>query len=80
MDLNQRGLCFICGKKNVRNNGDLFIDHCHKTGKVRKLLCHNCNVSLGHSKESIKVLFKMIKYLLRYKFIRCLYKFKKGER
>lgn len=38
----QEGKCFIC-----HLNKKLVIDHCHKTGKVRKLLCHGCNIILG---------------------------------
>jgi len=71
MRLKQRDLCFICGKKNVPESAILQVDHCHNTGRVRKLLCSCCNRALGLSKESVWVLFKMIKYVLRHKFIRC---------
>lgn len=41
----QGGVCAICGKppKAVR----LCVDHCHVTGKVRGLLCRNCNHNLS---------------------------------
>ena len=39
----QNNKCYICGEKTTK----LVIDHCHKTGKVRKLLCHGCNTMLG---------------------------------
>jgi hypothetical protein len=42
----QKGLCAICGEPN-QNNRILCVDHDHKTGKVRKLLCTNCNSKLG---------------------------------
>lgn len=37
------GLCEICGYRAVLN-----IDHCHRTGKVRGLLCRYCNQQLGY--------------------------------
>ena len=41
----QNGACAICKKKPKRRF--LCIDHCHKTGKVRGLLCTQCNAALG---------------------------------
>jgi DNA-binding sugar fermentation-stimulating protein len=35
----------------------LVIDHCHNTGKVRKLLCTNCNVAIGMFKENPRIMF-----------------------
>ena len=53
--------CAICNKKE---NGDkLCLDHCHTTGKVRGLLCKDCNVTLGNLKEDISLFYKCIKYL-----------------
>lgn len=50
----QDGKCKLCNKEeHVRGTTPdkkpkrLAVDHCHKTGKVRGLLCHNCNVMLG---------------------------------
>ena len=40
----QRGLCGICAQPLRRH----VIDHDHATGKVRALLCHECNLALGH--------------------------------
>lgn len=39
------------------------VDHCHTTGKVRSILCRNCNTALGHVKESKTVLQNMILYI-----------------
>lgn len=51
--------CPICGKKATR----LQIDHCHRTGKVRGLLCARCNRALGQFGDSIKGLMKAVNYL-----------------
>ena len=61
----QNGLCAICGGENVQIRGRvvaLAVDHNHKTGKVRGLLCNGCNTSLGRFKD-IPMLKKAIKYL-----------------
>lgn len=63
----QNGLCGICNSvgfkisKNQRQN--IVIDHCHKSGKVRGLLCHNCNRGLGLFKDSKEYLYNAILYL-----------------
>lgn len=51
--------CMIC--KQPRNK--LCVDHNHETGKVRGILCHNCNAALGLLDENIEVIKTMIKYL-----------------
>lgn len=44
----QKGCCAICGTKKPRGTvRGLMVDHCHKTGKVRALLCDPCNRYLG---------------------------------
>ena len=54
------GQCQICATVTK-----LRLDHCHKTDKIRGALCHGCNVSLGHFKDSIDILKAAIKYLDR---------------
>ena len=39
------------------------VDHSHKTGKIRGLLCHQCNTGLGLFKDDIEILKMAIKYL-----------------
>ncbi len=59
----QEGLCAICGQSGKPFSSFLHVDHCHKTGKVRGLLCNACNFIVGQSKERIGVLENAIKYL-----------------
>lgn len=62
LDESQNGLCAIC--RNPQNNKkNLSVDHNHKTGKVRGLLCHKCNVGLGMANDNVEVLESMISYL-----------------
>jgi hypothetical protein len=58
----QKGVCAICKKIN-KNGRALAIDHCHKTGKVRGLLCGKCNIGIGLLDDDIKLLQKATKYL-----------------
>lgn len=63
----QRGLCAICGSEGfaiARNQRQMIvIDHCHASGAVRGLLCHNCNRALGLFKDSVENLKNAIQYL-----------------
>lgn len=63
----QLGCCAICGKHQNEFNRGLHIDHDHRTGKVRGLLCHRCNPGIGYLQEDVEILEKAIKYLLRHK-------------
>lgn len=54
-------LCYLVETDNTF--GYLYVDHCHKTGKIRGLLCHSCNSMLGYAKDDITVLTKAIEYL-----------------
>ena len=58
----QGGGCGICSIK-PKEGKYLHIDHCHKTGQVRGLLCANCNVALGHFKDDLNAINRAIKYL-----------------
>ena len=60
----QNHKCYLCGVDEVDSrDGKLCVDHCHTTGKLRKLLCHSCNCGLGHFQDNPDVLEKAIKYL-----------------
>ena len=61
----QAGLCAICGGQPGKKA--LAVDHCHETGKVRSLLCANCNMMLGHAKDNVNRLYAAAAYLLGHK-------------
>lgn len=42
----QNGLCAICFRPNVKGK-KLAVDHCHKTNKIRGLLCNPCNLKMS---------------------------------
>lgn len=54
--------CAIC-KNTFTGYKEPYIDHCHKTEKVRGLLCAKCNFGLGHFKDNENLLLKAIEYL-----------------
>jgi hypothetical protein len=59
----QGGRCAICGADNPRGVGRWPVDHCSKTGKVRRLLCNGCNPGLGFFKHDVDLLQRAIDYL-----------------
>jgi hypothetical protein len=60
--LKQNNKCVIC-KLELDNNIKTHIDHCHKTNKVRGILCVNCNLGLGNFKDKEEYLYNAIEYL-----------------
>lgn len=72
MDLlaKQSGGCAVC-KSVVPNNGKgdtwFDVDHDHGTGKVRGLLCRNCNVTLGTLEKKRELIVLLEEYLLLHK-------------
>lgn len=61
----QNNSCKICKLDNSGRKGSpkLCVDHCHKTNKVRGLLCYHCNQGLGHYKDSPELLREAAIYL-----------------
>ena len=55
----QSGLCAICRTQAAKH-----VDHCHATGKVRGILCFNCNGGLGRFAEDPAVMRRAIEYLV----------------
>ena len=62
MKESQGNVCKVC-KLPEPHNRELAVDHCHITGKVRGLLCTNCNQGLGLFKDNRDLLLSAIKYL-----------------
>ncbi len=58
----QLGKCAICQQTY---HSTLHIDHDHSNGKIRGLLCNNCNRGLGHFKDSTELLENASKYLIK---------------
>lgn len=63
MFLYQKGKCKICNIHSSEFKKPLAVDHCHKTKKVRGLLCYHCNWMIGHARDNDKILESAIKYL-----------------
>jgi hypothetical protein len=63
----QNGVCAICSKpETATRNGKikaLAVDHDHQTGKVRGLLCSDCNTGIGKLKEDRSIFISAIRYL-----------------
>lgn len=59
----QNNKCLLCNKSPEENGKALSVDHNHQTGKIRGLLCDNCNKGIGFLKENIETLKNAIRYL-----------------
>lgn len=66
---NQGGTCAICDKyiltqdPNASVPSSMPLDHCHNTGRIRGILCTNCNHLLGKAKDDVELLKEAIEYL-----------------
>jgi ribosomal protein S20 len=56
----QNNVCKICQKSDKRR---LCVDHCHKTGRIRGLLCQRCNKCIGQFEDDPELLTRAIEYL-----------------
>jgi hypothetical protein len=61
----QGGRCAICKCTEEEDGKSFCVDHDHKTGRVRGLLCHSCNHGLGKFKDKVTYLAEAIDYLER---------------
>lgn len=71
MFINQQNVCAICYKPETSihyksgQKSVLSIDHCHKTNKVRGLLCRKCNTALGMFLDEPKLVLRAYNYLIK---------------
>ena len=67
MLIQQKHSCKICGHKTdkcqTQTDKPLYVDHCHQTKAIRGLLCHKCNVALGHMNDDPEQLERAANYL-----------------
>lgn len=63
----QGGACALCAstQKGFNSGVGLHIDHCHETGRVRGLLCGDCNTALGRFGDNPALLRRAAEYLER---------------
>ena len=61
----QNSVCAICSSLN-RNGNRLSVDHDHKTGKVRGLLCSKCNHGIGIFNDEVLRVKSAMEYLIKY--------------
>ena len=62
----QNGMCAVCGGPETTKNHNLAVDHDHTTGAIRGLLCHHCNIALGHLKDDPARVQALLRYIQSY--------------
>jgi hypothetical protein len=68
MMVEQDGKCAICARPEAESvRGRLAVDHMHCSGKVRSLLCHQCNSGIGMLQDDPSVIYAAAKYVLKHK-------------
>lgn len=67
MERSQKGVCAICGEvRKDRLGRGLAVDHNHNTGKIRGLLCGQCNQGLGRFKDDPNLVLSAYNYLIQH--------------
>lgn len=59
----QGGKCAICPAEQAGRGRPFYVDHDHKTGVVRGLLCNSCNRALGLFRDSLEILCSATRYM-----------------
>ena len=73
LEIAQGGVCAICGmpetkmqarnKNGIKSKDSLHVDHDHKTGNIRGLLCYRCNTGIGKLLDSPDILRRAADYI-----------------
>lgn len=66
MVTSQSSGCAICGSFLFSSERNSHVDHDHKTGKVRAILCRKCNMALGLMDEDVEIVLKMANYIVQH--------------
>lgn len=66
MLLEQDGKCAIC-KQPLKPGKGTHLDHNHRTGTNRGLLCFKCNYALGLLDENLQIVYNLITYIEKYR-------------
>ena len=71
MTVQQGSVCAICKQQETKERNGvryrLAVDHCHKTGKIRGLLCFPCNSAIGKFEKRNVPISNVEEYLERYR-------------
>jgi hypothetical protein len=59
----QGGRCPICGRHQSEVPQTFAVDHDHKNGKIRGLLCNSCNRGIGYLQDSVEICVSAAEYL-----------------
>lgn len=62
----QKGCCAVCGRQETQFEIKLSLDHNHKTGQIRGLLCVRCNLLVGAMENRIQIIDEARAYLQRW--------------
>jgi Recombination endonuclease VII. len=57
--------CAVCRREGPNGRGEFHVDHDHLTGKIRGLLCYNCNRALGLLKDDSEIVQALMAYLAK---------------
>ncbi len=60
----QKSKCLICFQHQSKFRKPMAVDHCHKTNKIRGLLCEGCNMALGQFKDDPNIIQSAFRYIL----------------